>query len=419
MNHSSDVVIVGGGVIGCSVALALSKNGLSVTLVDKSLPGKATSASAGGLWAIGESIGLGCGIILHASESQSGEVDSNGAPQPLPRYFMHFLIESNQRFRALGPELKDLSGIDIEAESGAGLLYPFYTDQQAEQARQTIGWIGDLDGMVEELSPEQADKCEPLLTRDLRGAVYFPGDNQVNPMLLTEALKRSACKFGARFLPETTVRKIETVDGAIVEVETTRGKIPCAAVVNAAGAWSARIARMVGIELPIFPVRGQILCTEALENTLRNNLSTIHCYLLQKAHGEVIIGSTTERCAYDVGVRFDDLRQLSAGALRAVPVLRTARIKRSWAGLRPGTPDELPILGPVPELRNYFNATGGFRTGIVAAPLTAEIVAANVLGRKPPLPVEPFLLTRFRAPCTGKKEQGAPTTSSAGRAIRS
>jgi hydrogen cyanide synthase HcnC len=117
--------------------------------------------------------------------------------------------------------------------------------------------------------------------------------------------------------------------------------------------------------------------------------------MLQKAHGEVIVGSTTERTEFDVSVRYSDMRNLAAGAARAVPALRRATIKRAWAGLRPGTPDELPILGPDHRVTNLFHATGGFRTGIVAAPLSGEVVACCVAGERPPAPVEPFLAARF------------------------
>lgn len=392
MNRHSDVVVVGGGVIGCSVAWSLSKRGLSVTLVDKSFPGRATSASAGGLWPIGESIGLGCGVIYHAA---AGEESPGEHPEPLPSDFMNFLCESNNRFPSLSAELVRQTGLDIEAESGTGLLYLLFTEKDEKHADYLLDWVGINGARVSRLSQREALEKEPLLSPDLRGAIHFPGDNQVNPMYLAEALKRGACANGARFVSETEVTGLTLRNNSVKEVRTTRGSIACGALVNAAGAWSVRLARMAGLELAVYPVRGQIVCTHALKKTLHCNLSASHCYLLQKAHGEVLIGSTTERCEYDVGVRFEDLCALSAGAVRAVPALQEAGVKRTWAGLRPGTPDELPILGPVAQLGNYFNATGGFRTGIVAAPLTGEIVAAYVTEDALPFPAEPFLQSRF------------------------
>jgi glycine/D-amino acid oxidase-like deaminating enzyme len=215
-------------------------------------------------------------------------------------------------------------------------------------------------------------------------------------MLLAEALKRAAIARGAKFVPEARVRRFELAHGRIDAVHSDAGRFACGAVVNAAGAWSAQIAELAGVAIPIHPVRGQIVCTETLKaGTLRSNLSTRDCYILQKSHGEVIIGSTTEHRGFDTSVRYENARALAAGAVRAVPALKGATVKRVWAGLRPGTPDELPILGADGRVANLYHATGGFRTGIVAAPLTAELVAASVLGTTPPLPLEPFLAQRF------------------------
>ena len=392
MNQHSDVVVVGGGVIGCSVAWSLSKRGISVTLVDKSFPGRATSASAGGLWPIGESIGLGCGVIYHAS---TGVESSGEHPEPLSADFMSFLCESNNCFPSLSAELVRQAGLNIEAESGTGLLYLLFTEKDERHADYLLDWVGVNGAQVSRLSKGEALKKEPLLNPDLKGAIYFPGDNQVNPMYLAEALKRGACANGAQFVSEAEVTGLVLRNDSVKEVRTTQGTIACGALVNAAGAWSVGLARMAGLELSVYPVRGQIVCTHTLKKTLHCNLSSSQCYLLQKAHGEVLIGSTTERCEYDAGVRFEDICALSAGAIRSVPTLQKVGVKRTWAGLRPGTPDELPILGPVTQLDNYFNATGGFRTGIVAAPLTGEIVAAYVAQEALPFPAESFLQSRF------------------------
>ena len=390
---AADVVVVGGGALGSCVAYALARRGVAVTLLDASTPGRATSASAGGLWPLGESLGLGCGVIFHAAHG-GGE----GGPEPLPRAFMEFLCASNERFPLLAAELRASTGISIEAESGTGLLYLLYDEDQERHARRILEWLGGGQERVVQWSAEQVWDRDPLITRDLRGAIHFPDDNQVNPMLLAEALKRGATAKGARFVAEARVQALTVVADRVVAVATTQGVFACGAVVNAAGAWGGEIARLAGSEIPIEPVRGQIVCTETLQpGTLRSNLSTRDCYMLQKAHGEVIVGSTTERCAFDTSVRYDDMRRLAAGAVRAVPALRDATVKRTWAGLRPGTPDELPILGPDHRVANLFHATGGFRTGIVAAPLSGEVVAASVVGERPPVPIDPFLSARFRA----------------------
>jgi hydrogen cyanide synthase HcnC len=166
-------------------------------------------------------------------------------------------------------------------------------------------------------------------------------------------------------------------------------------LVNAAGSWAGQVGEMAGIEVPVTPVRGQIVCTETLPPTLTACISTTDCYLAQKHHGEVIIGSTTEDAGFRVETTAAAANSLAAGAVRAVPGLAGVTVKRTWAGLRPGTPDELPILGPVDGLDGYLNACGHFRTGILNAPLTGRIIAELAAGAPPGYPIEPFLLSRF------------------------
>jgi hydrogen cyanide synthase HcnC len=388
-----NIVVVGGGVFGCLVTYVLARRGCQVTLLDKDLPGSATSASAGGLWAVGESIGLGCGVIYHGKH---GAANVDAGPQPLPREFMEFLIESNRHFPALTQEFETHSGIHIEAEKGTGLLYVIYDDKEQQYASSLLDWLSSSDVEVEEWSAQQVRQREPLMTTEQKGGVYFPGDNQVNPMLLAGAAKRSATALGAVFENDTEVTDIRMSNGSITGVDTNRGHFECDVLVNAAGSWSGQLAKLAGLDLPVFPVRGQILCTEAMrKQTLNFNLSTSDCYILQKAHGEILIGSTTEFCGYDDEVPIENLVGLANGARRALPMLAQSTVKRSWSGLRPGTPDEFPILGPVAEIPNYFNATGGFRTGIVGAPLSAEIVAAHILGLEQPFDPKYFLASRF------------------------
>jgi len=392
MTDSVDVLIIGGGVIGCAVAESLARRNRRVVLVDATLPGRATSASAGGLWAVGESIGLGCGVILHQQEA--GGEDSSG-PEPLPKIFMDFLLEGSRRFRELSELLRAETGVDIESESGTGLLYLLYDDTHLDHARQLEQWLDTEAALMETWSPEEVRAHDSSLTEELAGGVFFPGDNQVNPLLLAEALKRAAIGHGARFVANARVEAIQAHPSGGARVRAGQESWDADRVVVAAGAWSGGVAEMAGGHVPVFPVRGQIVCAESLSRTLRSNLSTPECYILQKAHGEIIIGSTTEHSGFGTQVRFSDLRRLAQGACRAVPGLNDVLVKRTWAGLRPGTPDEFPILGPDPQVEFLFYATGGFRTGIVAAPITAEMVAASVEGETCPFPIEPFLASRF------------------------
>ena len=392
MNAGQDVVVVGGGVVGCAVAFELAKRSVNVLLLDCSLPGRATSASAGGLWPVGEAVGLGCGVIYHAAQQSENSFDS--APEALPNVFRDFLVASNSRFPALADELQEQTGIDIELTAGVGLIFLMYTLHE-QAIMDSIANSLPEGNVLEILTPEEVVELEPRITRDLMGGALLSGEHQVNPMLLAEAYKRAAIAAGARFRHDTRVTGLRRCGDRVVGVEIGDEFLPSDVTVNAAGAWSAELAASAGMELPVFPVRGQIVLTESLPDVLRGCISTSECYLTQKMHGEILIGSTTERVGFDVAVTQDAISSLCRGALRAVPMLHNVGIKRVWAGLRPGTPDELPILGMVDNVSGIINATGGFRTGIVATPLVAELVSQVIAGETLTVPIEPFLASRF------------------------
>lgn len=403
MDRTYDVIVVGGGVFGCAVAYELSKRSVSVLLVDKDLPGRATSASAGGLWPVGEAVGLGCGVIYHAAKGEAAaEVPGEFVgPEPLPDVFRDFLVTSNARFPDLAVELRDRTGIDIEYQAGKGLLFlAFDEHQKAFMDRVRLGLPPEAN--LELLAPEEVMRLAPQLAPNFAAGALLADEHQVNPMLLAEAFKRAACKTGATFQNDTRVTGLRFTDGRVRGVEVDGDLLACHTVVNAAGAWAGQLAAGAGLCLPVSPVRGQIVLTHEPPEPLDICISTPACYLTQKMHGEVLIGSTTERVGFDVSVTEDAIHTLCAAAARVVPMLRRTPIKRVWAGLRPGTPDEMPILGPVGELSGYFNAAGGFRTGIVASPLAGEVVAASLVGEQPPFPIDAFLASRF-APCNADR----------------
>ncbi len=395
MNHSADVVVVGGGVIGCAVAYYVSKRGHRVTLVDLPKRGRATSASAGGLWPLGESVGLGYGVIFYKALAGMGTLpDGVHGPGQLPRSFLDFALRSNAMFPGLAGELREVTGIDFEFER-TSLLFLMYDEGDVTFAKPLWERCPCGKELTEWLTPEELAKAEPAVTREVRGALRFHGDDQVNPYRLADAFRTGARNLGATILTHTEVTGLRIESGRVVGIDTVAGPVACNLVVNAAGAWAPDIGRMVGLEIPVRPVRGQIIGTETLPKVLSACLSTTDCYLAQKGHGEVIIGSTTEEVGFEVGTTPEALKTLSAGALRAVPFLKDVRVKRVWSGLRPGSPDELPILGPVEGLGGYLNACGHFRTGILNSPLTGLLIAEMASDEPTSFPVEPFLLSRF------------------------
>jgi hydrogen cyanide synthase HcnC len=396
MTHAPDVVVIGGGVIGCAVAYYAAKRGLRVTLVDRPKRGRATSASAGGLWPLGESIGVGCGIVFYKAQRVRAEVSAGDGPAQLPRHFLDFAMQSNAMFPGLAEELRETGGIDIEFER-TSLLFIMYDDADVAFAMPLWEHCPCGGSLTAWMEPQELVEAEPAVTRGVRGALRFSGDDQVNPYRLADGFRAAAHAFGAKLMSHTEVTGLHVQAGRVTAVETTAGIVSCGAVVNAAGAWAPEIGRMAGagVDIPVRPVRGQILGTETLPPVLPACLSTTDCYLAQKAHGEIIIGSTTEEAGFDVEVTPSAMKELAAGAVRAVPFLERVRIKRVWSGLRPGTPDELPVLGRVDGLAGYYNAGGHFRTGILTAPLSGVTIAQLVTGEPTSFAIEPFLLSRF------------------------
>ena len=392
MREHSTVVVAGGGVIGCAVAYYAARRGLDVTLVDQPKRGRATSASAGGLWPMGESVGLGCGVIFARAMAAGGH-----DPAHLPRAFLDFALASNAMFPALARELRERAGMDVEFER-TSLLFLMYDDADVAYAQGLLREYPEQRHLLEWLTADEVAEAEPALSREIRGALRFLGDDQVNPYRLADALRAGARALGARVLAHTEVTGVVRTGSRITGVEAGDRTIGCDVLVNAAGAWAGQVGALAGVQVPVTPVRGQIVCTETLPETLSACISTTDCYLAQKRHGEIIIGSTTEEVGFAVGTTAEATRTLAAGAVRAVPGLATVAVKRVWSGLRPGTPDELPILGPVDGLSGYLNACGHFRTGILNAPLTGRTIAELAAGAVPGYPIEPFLLSRLREP---------------------
>lgn len=409
MKHT-DLIIVGGGVIGMAVAYFLSRDkSYTITVIDKKKRGNASYASAGGLWPIGESVGLGCGVIFFKTLSKRrienlDETITVERPHQLPPYFLDFSLKSNAMFPALWEELKEEANVDFKFER-TGLKFVMYDKDDEQYAKQIADSIPHLKKEVVFLDQKELLEEEPYITPDAIGAMTFLTDHQVNPFLLVQAYREGARRNGVRFIENTEVSRVMVEHGRVTGIETDQGhKLYCNLLINAAGAWAGEIAKMVGVALPVTPIKGQIVLSERLPDILRSCFSTSDCYLAQKDNGEILIGSTTENLGFNTNCSFSELQALCKGAVKLIPQLGQVAIKRTWAGLRPGSPDEIPILGQVPGLKGYLNACGHFRTGIVTSAITGKIMADIISDRQPPVNLEPFLYERFLHPSRIEKK---------------
>ncbi|WP_239396442.1 FAD-binding oxidoreductase, partial [Frankia sp. CiP3] len=235
MNSRSTVVVVGGGVIGCAVAYFAAVRGLDVTLVDSPRRGRATSASAGGLWPMGESVGLGCGVIFAKARGAGGH-----GPERLPESFLEFALRSNAMVPGLARDLRADTAIDIEFER-TSLLFVMYDESDEAYAQALWEDYPEQRHLFEWLTASELAVAEPAVTRRVRGALRFHGDDQLNPYKFADALRAGARARGARVLAHTEVTRVVVAGSRVVGVETPTMSIGCEVLVNAAGAWAGQV----------------------------------------------------------------------------------------------------------------------------------------------------------------------------------
>jgi glycine oxidase len=349
---SWDVVIIGAGIIGLSVAVELRRAGMSVMLLERHQPAHEASWAAGGMLA-----------------------DREIGDHPLLR---HMAQASAAMYPAFVQRLQDESGINVDLR---------------EQG--TICFLGDdhPPHAGDPLSPEDLRHLEPELAYSAP-AVFLP-ERCVDPRLLTQALLESARHLGVDLATGAEVTHVEVShdegqEHRAVAAVTARSRYPANAIVNCAGAW----ARQVGpVPIPTRPVKGQMLTvTPAL---VKHVVRGRNVYLIPRSNGRLVIGSTAEEAGFDKRVDPDAIHRLHQSAAELAPNLGQARILEDWAGLRPATPDKLPIMG-LTIVQNYFVATGHYRDGILLAPITAQVMAQLIRHEPPDFDLSEFSLARFQ-----------------------
>jgi len=262
------------------------------------------------------------------------------------------------------------------------------------------------------LGPEQAREKESALSENIIGATFSPLDSQANPIMLTLGFLRSAQRAGAMVITDTAVRAIELIRNRVAAVITDKGKIETKMVINAAGALAPGIGEMVDLSIPIKPRRGQILVTEPAPPLLKRCILSamyiaakfnpkiaeaggVGFAVEQTANGNILIGSTREFVGFDKRTTYEGIHSIAGNILRVIPEIGNLHVIRAFAGLRPYTPDGLPILGEVETIKGFIMAAGHEGDGITLAPITGEMIAKLVAGGTVPFPLEDFRLERF------------------------
>jgi glycine oxidase len=310
--------------------------------------------------------------------------------------FFELACASRELYPGFAESLLEETGTDIELER-TGTLYLAFTEKDEEEIGHRYSWQRRAGLRVERLTGDEARLLEPKLAPGVRAALRFPLDVQAENRRLISALAASVEKHGVRLLTETHVKSVLTERGRVVGVETSRGKIRAPSAVVACGAWTSFLdGADKGLSaVSIEPVRGQMLCFETGARVVHHVIYSPRGYIIPRLDGRLLAGSTTEHAGFSKRVTLGGLKTIAASALEIAPAIENLPLLDSWAGLRPRSPDDWPVMGASVETEGLFYATGHYRNGILLAPLTGELIAEQITtGVTPPL-LQAFSPERF------------------------
>lgn len=379
-SDTADAVIIGAGVIGASIAFHLARLGIQPLVIEKNDPAAGSSGACDGL------------VFLQSKK---------------PGLHLKLALESRRRFDRLRDQLG--AGIEFKPSGGMCLI-----ESEAELAamRRFVEEQRGSGLKVDLIDGDEARRREPCLSGKVIAATWSALDAQVNPYALTFAFLRAAESAGARILTGVEVKGIEVVSGKATGVLTCTGRVSAPVVVNAAGSLAAEVGRLAGLEIPITPRRGQILVTAAVPPLLRHCLISAQYVaakfnpdlasqagmgfsLEQSDSGNILVGSTREFVGFDRRTTFDGVRSIASRIAPVIPALTRVPVIRTFGGLRPYTPDGLPILGKVAGLEGFIMAAGHEGDGIALSAITGELIADLIDKGRTSFPMDAFRLERF------------------------
>jgi len=382
----TDVLVIGGGLIGTSVAYYLSKHGADVVLLESNDLASGTSSACEG------------GVSLHSKRS--------GILLKLTRL-------SIDLYRDLSAEL----GYDIEYEQDGGMVL-VENEEQWSFMEEFVDIQQKAGVKVQLVDASEVTRIQPNLSKWIVGAAIYPEDGMVNPLCLTFGFARAAKRKKAKVFLNTRVEGIERASSKMHSVQTNRGKIKSKFVVNAAGVNAPQIGKMVGVEIPITPLKGQLVVTESIPRPFTTSSVVDSDYLLTKfAHvsqpqktkdklpvsftafqmrnGNFIFGSTKESLGYNRQTTAEGITAIVQGAVKFLPGLSNIHLIRTFAGLRPQTPDGLPILGEAEETEGFILAAGHGGDGVALTPITGKLIAELIIEGRPSVDISELRLSRF------------------------
>jgi glycine oxidase len=363
---AKDVIIIGGGVIGCSIALRLAGEGVKVTLLEQGRIGMEAS---------------------HAAAGMLGPQSDATARTP----FFELCIDSRSIYSDFAREVAERSGIDPEYKDEGTVCL------EIEGERDTLEWANwqaEASLPVERLTASGVRALEPAVTKLASGAVFIPGDHQVENRLLMQGLGVAIRRAGVEVIEGAQARRIIVERNRAIGVDDGANQYKAGFVLVAAGSWTSRLLDPLDISVKVTPARGQMLALKGQAMPISHILHTSRCYLVPRRDTRVLVGATVEYVGFDKGVTAAGINSLLTSAIEAVPALADFEIVETWCGLRPDTLDHLPVIGPS-GIDNLILATGHFRNGILLAPVTADLIKEMIVSGATPARLKPFGVERF------------------------
>jgi glycine oxidase len=370
----SDVLVVGAGIVGAACAWRLAQRGASVTLLERSAPASGASQAALGV------------LTFHASVGKPGELNA-----------LH--LRSASVYARMMAELEAEGHSDVyyrqEGELFIALQEADLGELEAEYSVNTGTGVA-----VERMTPEEIRLLEPAINPRVLAGIYYPEGAWVDNTALTLAIAAAGQETGVAY-QRANVREIAVDDGRAIGVRTANEQLHGDWVVLAAGCWTNQLG---GVSLPkIIPVRGQAFSVDG--QVVRRVVFSPRRYLVPKLGIQTMVGATKDRVGYDDRVTLGGIASIAEGGIEIAPSLADHEVVSTWAGLRPATPDELPVIGPLEAIPNLILATGHYRNGIVLAPVTADLVGDLICTSSPVAGIEPF---RPGRPEAAAEAGGAP-----------
>jgi glycine oxidase len=349
---SSDIVVVGAGIVGCAIGYELARRGASVQIVDeRTAGGGATQASAG--------------VLAPFIEAREGG--------PL----LDLTARSLDLFDKFVARVSSVGALEVPY-ARSGTLDVATSDQGAARLRETSLALAARAVASELLDARTVREQEPHLTSEAISGLVIPSHGFVGAEALTNALVRAARQHGAQLVEHRRVRRIAQ-SGPDLVVDTDRGPLQGSGVVLAAGTWSGRIEIAGVAPVPVRPIRGQLLQLGWTGRTLRRIVWGERCYMVPWSDGTVLVGATVEDAGFEERTTLAGARDLIEAACELTPHAWTASLAAAKVGLRPACPDGLPVIGASSVIPNLMYATGHYRNGVLLAPLTAHLVADVII----------------------------------------